>query len=55
MARWQIQFGFLSQSQILGQIREGSFNQALHVASFFTARERLAELQSLTPASHTQA
>ena len=43
-----IEFGFLSQSEILREIREGSFSQALHVASFFSARERLAELQSLT-------
>ena len=45
-----IEFGFLSQSEILRQIREGSFSQALHVASFYIAREWLAESQSLTAA-----
>ena len=38
----EIAFGFLSPSEILRQIREGSFSQSLHVASFFMARERLA-------------
>lgn len=39
-----IEFGFVSQPEILRQIREGTFSQALHVASFFVARERLAKV-----------
>lgn len=39
----EIAFGFVSPSEIFRQIREGSFGQSLHVASFFIARERLAE------------
>lgn len=50
----EIEFGFLSQPEVLRQIREGSFSQALHVASFFTARERLAELESLASESDTR-
>ena len=41
----EIVFGFLTQKELDQQIREGEFRQALHVASLYTARERLAELQ----------
>jgi len=41
----EIAWAFVTQQEVIEQIRAGAFSQALHIASFYAARERLADLK----------